>query len=152
MSPVILLSARRPLPERARIQDTVELDLGGRMAGADVSPSIDDTVDLENAWADSSDLSRDAIAERYASGIIRCYRARTILERVGGDSDWAEAWSHLTPLEPHHVPPRARPTFFELTYLMHAQSKECRPEPLQFRDHVLKIAGIIDDFLDDLEC
>jgi len=129
----------------------VDLDRAEPTPDASVARSIDDTVELKDAWADMSDLSRDAIAERYASGIIRCYQARTILERVDEDGDWAEAWSHLTPLEPHQVPPRARPLFFELTFLMHAQVESGRPDLAQFRNYVLRIAGIIDEFLDDLE-
>lgn len=114
---------------------------------------LDDTASLEDGLQteDASGPDSDADANRYAEGIIRFYRARTILSRGGEPADCQLAWNYLSPLEPNHLPPVARPAFFALVYFMYGQTLADAMSCADFCIQVADIATIIDDFLDNLD-
>ena len=90
----------------------------------------------------------EATAESFSEGIIRFYRARTILDRGGTDADCELAWTYLRDLEPEHLPPDARSAFGKLVGLMFRQALEDEPDYAVFRRSVLHIAAIVDAFID----
>lgn len=141
------------MPDRPDTGDTDRLHLAEASADEAAADAREDTADLSDAFEDeaAAAASADELAERYSEGIIRFYRARTILSR-GADSDVCDlAWSYLKPLEPHHLPPVARPAFFALAYFMYGQAMHDDLDHEEFSAHVLDIAGIIDRYLDDIE-
>lgn len=115
--------------------------------------SVDDTANFgtTSLTAYTTAADSDQLAERYSEGIIRFYRARTILGRSEGSSACELAWTYLKMLEPHHLPPPARPGFFELAYFMYGQALGEGLDHSRFRTHVLGIADDIDSFLDRLD-
>lgn len=69
-----------------------------------------------------ADPTRGALAQRYAEGILRFFRARLALAQSRNDDACALAWSYLQAVDPEQVPPDARPAFCDLTRLMYWQT------------------------------
>jgi hypothetical protein len=119
------LHLREPLEDTANLRDGLE-------------------TDPESGQASATD------ANRYADGIIRFYRARTILTRGARPAECQLAWTYLSRLEPRHLPPGARPAFFALVHFMHGQTFDDSLSCADFKRQVFGIATIIDGLLDDL--
>ena len=128
--------------------DTARFDL----AGAPIEtrpPSLEDTTDL-NVLADPGERQpNEPEIQRFADGILRFYRARSILSRGVADELSGLAWSYLSRLEPAQLPGVARPAFFELAYFVRLQRPETTFDHAGFRLRVLDVAVIIDGYLDD---
>jgi hypothetical protein len=86
----------------------------------------------------------------FAEGIIRFFRARTILEGTPGSGRWQRAWRYLERVEPHYLPPATRKAFFELTYLMQQQVGGDGFDSAQFLAGVRAIAAELDTFVEHL--
>lgn len=125
---------RESAPEQdtghARADDTDRMRLAG---GA----TLDDRT---GAWQ----------VHAYAQGIIRFYRARSILEKDLNAASCRRAWRYLDRLQPNDLPGAARSAFFELTYLVRSQPRLRAFESGEFPTRVFEITGLIDDFVDEL--
>lgn len=115
--------------------------------------ATDDTADFVRAV--HGDLTGEVIAQDqvhpYAEGVIRFYRARTILTRDSGQQRYGRAWFYLARLRPHDLPPAARRPFFELVYFMQEQTHRELFHSVEFRWRILKIAEEIDRFMEDFD-
>lgn len=131
--------------------DTARLNLAGDTPEPG-SRSTSDTADFGPGYSsDPTEVqSRELQIRRFAEGIIRFYRARTILGRGGSDELSSLAWSYVAHLEPADVPAVARPAFFDLAYFMRLQSLEGAFDNDGFRRRIVDVAVIMDGFLDDL--
>ncbi len=131
--------------------DTARLDL------AEPDPEVGslssgDTANLGPGYlSDPPDFQAPELqVRRFAEGIIRFYRARTILARGANEELSGLAWTYLQHVEPGQIPGVARPAFFDLTYFMRVQSPEREFDHAGFRRRVLDVALIIDGYLDDI--
>jgi len=88
-------------------------------------------------------------AHEYAEGIIRFYRARTILDGNREIRDSLRAWGYLEPLSPHDLPASARWHFLDLVYFMRQSGSEAFDEQ-EFSERVRTIAKLIDNVVDRL--
>jgi hypothetical protein len=131
--------------------DTARLNLAGTPTERR-PPSPDDTTDLGTDFlADAPDTRQVELEiRRFAEGIIRFYRARTILARGMSDELSGLAWSYLEQLDPGEVPGVARPAFFDLVYFMRLQTLGDGFDHPGFRRRVLDVAMTLDGFLDDI--
>lgn len=98
-----------------------------------------------------ADPTRGALAQRYAEGILRFFRARLALAQSRNDDACALAWSYLQAVDPEQVPPDARPAFCDLTRLMYWQTIADSFDCAEFREQMAAIASRIDRFLDSLD-
>lgn len=89
-------------------------------------------------------------AHPYAEGIIRFYRARTILDNDRPDRSWSRAWRYLNRLEPHDLPSATRRHFLELVYFMQEQTGGADFAAEDFCERVRSIAQLIDGYVDEL--
>jgi hypothetical protein len=130
--------------------DTARLDLAGDPNDY-APPSSGDTADFGPDFLRGGADSRPAEFQihRFAEGIIRFYRARTILSRGADDALAGLAWSYLDRLEPDQLPAVARPAFFDLGYFVRLQTLGMEFDHEGFRRRVLDVATILDGFLDD---
>lgn len=122
--------------------------------GSDEPPcALDDTNRLHKVEA--AQLEVRPVARKpvhpYAAGIIRFYRARTIVDGSPDDVDPDRAWSYLENLTPHDLPASARWHFLDLVYFMHQQSNRTSFDCHSFQSRIHMIAGLIDDFVDGLD-
>ena len=131
--------------------DTARLNLSGAPIEHHAPAAGDTAAFGPNFLADAPDR-RPAELQilRFAEGIIRFYRARTILGRGAGDELTGLAWSYLEHLEPAQLPGIARPAFFDLAYFIRLQMTRTDFDHAGFRRRVLDVAVIIDGFLDDI--
>jgi hypothetical protein len=131
--------------------DTARLNLAGDTAEPE-STSTSDTADFGPGYpGDPPETGgRKVQVRRFAEGIIRFYRARTILGRGGSDELSWLAWSYVVHLEPADIPAVARPAFFDLAYFMRVQALEGAFDNDGFRTRILDVAVIMDGFLDDI--
>lgn len=139
------------MPETVDPGDTARLDLAGDPIERS-PPSTGDTADFGPHFLYGTADSRPAEIQihRFAEGIIRCYRARTILSRGANEELTGLAWSYLEHLEPAQLPGIARPAFFDLVYFIRLQPQRMEFDHDGFRRRVLDVATIIDGFLDDI--
>jgi len=131
--------------------DTARLDLADD--SSERAPlNSGDTAEFGPYFLSGAGDSRPAEIQmhRFAEGIIRFYRARTILGRGADDLLAGLAWSYLERLEPAQLPAVARPAFFDLGYFMRVQTLSKDFDHDGFRRRVLDVATIIDGFLDDI--
>ena len=87
----------------------------------------------------------------YAEGVIRFYRARTIVTCDSDPIAGERAWKYLDPLSPHDLPPHVRPLFFELAFFVNSSPEPLDSRLIAFRRRVLEIASSIDRFMDELD-
>lgn len=87
----------------------------------------------------------------YAEGVIRFYRARTIVTCDSDPKAGERAWKYLEPLTPHDLPSHVRPQFFELAFFVSSQTDSIDSRLVAFRRRVLEIAARIDEFMDALD-
>jgi hypothetical protein len=139
------------MPETFDPGDTARLDLTGA-AIEHGAPVAGDTVDFGPTYLFDAPDGRPAEFQihKFAEGIIRVYRARTILGRGAGDELTGLAWSYLEHIEPAQLPGIARPAFFDLAYFMRLQTHRLEFDHDSFRRRVQDVAVIIDGFLDDI--
>jgi hypothetical protein len=119
-------------------------------SGTQASAALDDT---DRLWVDASGKNRAQAADgrhAYAEGIIRFYRARTIIHSGEGRQPAARAWRYIKNLSPHDLPASARWHFLEIVWFMqqHAGADDRRDD--EFRERVLSIANLIDNYVDCL--
>jgi hypothetical protein len=127
--------------------------------------NLRDTSDTTSQLATSSATSaqhggrrdtRDCVglnsstAHPYAEGIIRFYRARTILDNDRPDRSWGRAWRYLNRLEPQDLPSATRRHFLELVYFMQEQTGDATFAAEDFCQRVRSIAQHIDSYVDEL--
>lgn len=87
----------------------------------------------------------------YAEGVIRFYRARTIVLCEEDPKAGERAWNYLEPLMPHNLPPHVRALFFELAYFVNSCPGTDDSRFAGFRRRVIDIAVRIDEFMDELD-
>ena len=109
---------------------------------------LEDTEEFDVASLDERSAEID-LAQRYASGIVRFHRARTLLEKHDDTTSWQLVWPIIEELSPRDLPPAARLGFFKLTYFMQGELRKETLDVGSFRSQVLEIAGQIDRFLDE---
>jgi hypothetical protein len=117
-----------------------------------VEPAEDsdtDEFDLSRPTASDDKWTERSTPHPYAGGIIRFYRARTILhqDRERG----RQAWRYLEPLMPADLPPSARKEFIDLVYFVQEQNTAGTLDIKEFGRRVRSIAAHIDCFVDELE-
>jgi len=131
------------------LDDTADLPIAGVHPNTVVPLSLDDTARMR--WLTSARNYREhGGMHPFAEGIIRFFRARTILEGELADGRWQRAWKYLERLSPHDLPPASRRDFFELTYFVQQQRNSASFDREQFRSCVRAIAGELDTFVDQL--
>jgi hypothetical protein len=105
-------------------------------------------IDLAQPAATEAGWTATNAPHPFASGIIRFYRARTILHQ---DSDRGQqAWRYLEPLMPADLPPSARKEFIDLVCFMQEQKTAGRLDIKAFGRKIRSIAAHIDCFVDEL--
>jgi len=133
------------------VDDTAKLH---REAGGAPRPGGGTPDDTDRMW-----ITRGASLEgttgqwqvhAFAQGIIRFYRARSILQNARDVASCQRAWRYLERLEPDELPETARAPFFELTYCLRSQSRKRAFESGEFPRRVFDVARLIDGFVDDL--
>jgi hypothetical protein len=139
------------MPAIVDIGDTARLDLA-EAAQDHGAQSTGDTANLGPGYlSDPPEFGAPELQVRkFAEGIIRFYRARTILNRGASAELTGLAWSYLEHLEPGQLPGVARPAFFDLVYFMRLQLPESSFDHAGFRTRIFDVALIIDGFLDDI--
>lgn len=139
------MSISRDLDDTANLRS----DDGSSVTGHDRSEDTDRlAVWLTRATA-LPEAPRDQ-AHPYAEGIIRFYRARTIVDSERSERSWRRAWRYLDSLSPRDLPPAARRRFLELVYFMKEQGSGDAFAAHDFRLRVRLIAELIDNFVDEL--
>lgn len=140
------------------LENTDELDVTeSRSAEPQVDPN--DTArlrgDLQERAQEPEGLSGGV--HPYAQGIIRYYRARSLLRAAadaGGATreDALRAWSYLARIEPRSLPRRIRRSHLELVYLVHAldlRGSETA-DAGRFVAKVHEVAEMIDEIIDEI--
>jgi len=116
-------------------------------------PTTEDTANLVEAFG--CDTTRGWVpydgVHPYAEGIIRFFRARTILARESDRQRNECAWHILEKLQPHKLPPVVRLLFLELVYFIQNQTPREKLESFEFCVRVLAIARKLDEFMDDID-
>jgi hypothetical protein len=127
------------------LTDTVELPVLGEEERASTP---DDTDEFELGGPDASARMK---AHLFADGVIRFYRARTILLVDRDPQKFDRAWRYLSRLLPQDLPPVSRQPFFDLVYLMQEHSGQATSIPYKFSQKILEIADLIDAFVDEID-
>ena len=139
---------------RDRLDDTAKLEASHSPLDELRAAAVDDTVRIRDAFR-SALIRQPAISRKshpFAHGVIRFYRARTLLA-AGQDDDTAiRAWRYLAPLAPSNLPASVRHLFLELIYIVNQSDDAAVPRARvdNFRALVIKIADRIDAFVDDI--
>jgi hypothetical protein len=131
------------------LDDTANLPSDGGKSSNVYPLRADDTARMQMA-ASARDYRENGGKHPFAEGIIRFYRARTILEGDINGSRWKRAWRYLEKLSPHDLPPKVRKQFFELTYFIQEQEGLDGFDADQFHNRVRSIASQLDGFVDEL--
>jgi hypothetical protein len=140
------------MPPPRDLDDTADLTLNAASRSGTRAKIAENTDELEIAGGrePSQPDTPSSQPHPYAQGIIRFYRARTILLVERHEGRHAKAWTYLSRLRPHDLPKSVRRDFFELVYFMHEQAGRPQFESEAFSSRVLAIAGRIDEFVDAL--
>lgn len=140
------------MPLRRDTDDTADFPFDAGAAPDEITsvPEDTDEIDLARAAASAQAELASRPAHPFAQGIIRFYRARTLLLDEQTESRCRHAWGYLSRLRPHDLPPSVRRDFFELVYFMHEQTGRPRFEAEVFVSRVLSIASTIDGFVDEI--
>jgi hypothetical protein len=132
------------------IDDTANLPSAGARSSTVYPLRADDTARMQVSTT-ARDYREKGGMHPFAEGIIRFYRARTILEGdLNEAARWNRAWRYLEKLSPHDLPPMTRKAFFELTYFMQEQEGHEPFQAEQFRSRVRSIANRLDGYVDEL--
>lgn len=131
------------------IDDTADLPINGDSSSNVYPLYSDDTARMRLAAAARAKRDKRGM-HPFAEGIIRFYRARTLLEGDAYDTRATRAWRYLDRLSPHHLPPETLQAFFELTYFVREQEGGGDFDADQFRIRVRSIAEQLDSFVDEL--
>lgn len=132
-----------------------ELDDTATLCGTSLEfvsqPTLDDTATLHFASHDANPKTgQTGQTHRFAQGIIRFYRARSILRNDPGLAGCRRAWGYLKRLGPSDLPPESRHLFLELVYCLGRQTTAEAFESPEFRELVLSVAEAIDTFVDQI--
>ena len=120
-------------------------------SGAQASATaLDDTDRLCVEGTGSNQAQAADGRHAYAEGIIRFYRARTILDSREGQRPADRAWRYIENLSPHDLPVSARWHFLEVVWFMQQHAGEDDERDDEFRERVLSIASLIDNYVDRL--
>jgi len=131
----------------SELDDTTSLRRSDTSASASLS-ALDDTDRLRMGDSDVVDGRTSGTPHPYAEGIIRFYRARTVLEGRGAE-DTRRAWRYLEQVSPHDLPASARWHYLDLVYFMR-ETEIDHIDAGEFRARVRAIAQLIDGFVDRL--
>ena len=142
------------MPTRDRLDDTAKLDASHYPLDEERATSVDDTARIRDAFR-SALIRQPAISRRshpFAHGVIRFYRARTLLATGHDDEAAIRAWLYLAPLAPSNLPSSVRHLFLELIYIVNQSDDGAAAHVRvdEFRALVIKIADRIDAFVDDV--
>jgi hypothetical protein len=127
--------------------DTVNLPRDRLSATRHSGASLDDTDRLRIDAPTELRAGPATGKHPYAEGIIRFYRARTILD---SSTDPDRAWRYLEQLLPNDLPASSRWQFLNLVYFMQQDDRDKAARHEEFRERVLTIASLIDNFVDRL--
>jgi hypothetical protein len=139
-------------------EDTVVLETNRLGLLSAVTPSLDDTARMPADWSAGHRRTPPRSKHHpFAEGVIRFYRARTLLAGETGRDEVSlrralRARAYLEPVEPRDLPPIARGAYLDLIYLIHEIELDRSPtaDPGPFVRKVLEIALLIDEFVDEL--
>jgi hypothetical protein len=140
------MSISRDLNDTANLRESADPTITSRLA----------TSGNTGTLRDSNGDARDRVglsgttAHPYAEGIIRFYRARTILDNDRPDRCWSRAWRYLNRLGPRDLPSSARREFLELVYFMQEQAGRADFAAEDFCGSIRSIAQLIDTYVDEL--
>ena len=131
------------------LDDTVSLRCDFASPPAPRGSLLHDTNRFRRSGPETRASHTDGEVHPYAEGIIRFYRARTILgDRAAGAAGADVAWPYLEKLSPHELPASTRWHFIELVYFMQHVASGSEGTAAEFRKRVLAIADLIDAFVE----
>jgi len=131
------------------LDDTANLRTDSELPSDPAPLRLDDTARMRQ-FASARNYREHGGMHPFAEGIIRFFRARTILDGKPENGRWRRAWRYLERVEPHDLPPATRKAYFELTYFMQQQDRDRDFDSTQFRASVHSIAAELDTFVEHL--
>jgi hypothetical protein len=133
----------------SELDDTAKLFSDLELACSQTQAAIDDTDRLWIRSFESNPAPTNGNVHEYAEGIIRFYRARSILDAARAGDGARRAWRYLEPLCPHDLPTSTRWHFLHLVYFMQQTDTQEHDED-EFADRVRTIGALIDQYVDRL--
>ena len=130
------------------LDDTASLKRDLDPSPAPPAALLHDTNRFRKAARETHSTHLDGRVHPYAQGIVRFYRARTILDIGRGASGADLAWCYLKTLSPHDLPASTRWHFIELVYFRQHIANGSDSAAAEFRKRVLDIVELIDAFVD----